>query len=248
MNPDLPALPPAFAPDYLRERVILITGAGDGLGKAAALAAARHGASVILLGRTVRKLEAVYDQIEAAGGPTPAIYPLNLAGANWGDYGELAATLDREFGRLDGLVHCAAHFKTFTRLEDLDPREWLETLQVNLTAAFSLTQQLLPLLRAGDEASVVFVSDAAGRTPKAFHGAYGVSKAALESLARTWALELGPGQPRLNTYYPGPLRTGLRLKGYPGETLEQVPSPESAVPRLLWLLGPESRALSGCAV
>lgn len=249
MTPELPDLPDSFAPDHLAQRVILITGAGDGLGKATALAAARCGASVILLGRTVRKLESVYDAILAAGGAQPAIYPLNLAGASWNDYAELAATVEREFGRLDGLVHCAAHFKTFARLEDLEPREWLEGLQVNLTAAFSLTRQLLPLLKAAADASVVFLSDAGGRQPRAFHGVYGISKAALEALVQTWALELGTASNlRLNTYMPGPLRTGLRLKGYPGETLDQVPPPEQAVPRLLWLLGTQSRGFSGCAV
>lgn len=243
-------LPDSYSPrpDLLAGRVILITGAGDGLGKAAALAAASHGASVVLLGRTVKKLEAVYDGIEQAGGATPAIYPLHLGGANWTDYANLAATLEREFGRLDGVLHCAAHFKQFSRMQDVDPRDWIESLQVNLTAAFAVTSQCLPLLERSADASVVFCSDAAGREAKAFQGPLGVAKAGLENLCRSWALEL-ERQPnlRFNSFDPGPLRTAMRLKGYPGENIDQVPPAESAVPALLWLLGPDSRGVSGRA-
>jgi NAD(P)-dependent dehydrogenase (short-subunit alcohol dehydrogenase family) len=243
-------LPQSYSPpaDLLAGRVLLVTGAGDGLGKAAALAAARHGASVVLLGRTVKKLEAAYDLIEEAGGPTPAIYPLNLGGASWNDYAELATTLEREFGRLDGLLHCAAHFKQFSRLQDVEAREWIESLQVNLTAAFALTSHCLPLLERSRDASVVFCSDAAGREAKPFQGAFGVAKAGLENLTRMWALEQERQENlRFNSFDPGPLRTGLRLRGYPGEPIESAPPPQSAVPALLWLLGPDSRGVSGRA-
>lgn len=243
---DLP--PSQYAPpaDLLAGRRILITGAGDGLGRAAALACAAHGASVILLGRTVRKLEAVYDEIERSGGAQPAIYPLHMGGASWKDYGDLADTVEREFGGLDGLLHCAVHFKSFMPMVDVDPKDWIESLQVNLTAVFALTRHLLPLLSAATDASVVFVSDRHGRDAHAYDGAYGISKAALEQMMRIWALELET-QPnlRLNSFDPGPLRTALRLKGYPGETLEQAPLPATVVPQLLWLLGPESRGVSG---
>lgn len=243
MNP----IPVDYQPaaDLLRERVILVTGAGDGLGRATALACARAGATVVLLGRTVKKLEAVYDQIRAAGGAEPAIYPLHLSGASWNDLGEAAATLEREFGRLDGLVHCAVHFKSFAPLADIEAREWVESLQVNLTAAFTLTRLCLPLLVAS-AGSVVFVSDPAGREPKPFHGPYGVAKAGLESLARSWALEVP--QVRFNTFDPGPMRTAHRLKGYPGDVIGKAPEPESVAPRLVWLLGPDAAGVSGCAV
>lgn len=244
------AIPADYTPaaDLLRGRRILITGAGDGLGRAAALACARHGATVVLLGRTVKKLEAVYDQIEQAGGPTPAIYPLNLAGAAWADYFELASTLERELGGLDGVLHCAAHFKSFAPLYDIEPKDWLESLQVNLTAPFSLTRHCLPLLSQSPDASVVFVSDNQGRQPRAFGGAYAISKAAAEHMAAIWAQELGslPGL-RINRFDPGALRSGVRQKGYPGEVEESLPPPESAVPALLWLLGPDSRGANGQA-
>lgn len=232
----------------LKDRVILITGAAEGLGRAAALGCARQGATVILLGRTVKKLEAVYDSIEKAGGPTPAIYPLNLGGASWKDYGELAETLQREFGRLDGIVHCAVHFKAFSPLQDVEAKDWLEGVQVNLTAAFALTRHCVPLMLQSPDASVVFVSDASGREPRAFQGVYGVTKAALESMAKSWALELESQQRlRFNTYAPAPMRTGHRLKGYPGERIEGLPLPETAVPKLLWLLGPDSAGVTGQA-
>ncbi|WP_020650416.1 SDR family NAD(P)-dependent oxidoreductase [Solimonas variicoloris] len=241
------ALPASYTPasDLLQGRHLLITGAGDGLGRAAALACARHGATVILLGRTVAKLEAVYDEIGAAGGAA-AIYPMNLAGATWADYFELASTIEREFGRLDGLLHCAAHFKAYTPLYDVEPKEWIESLQVNLTAAFALTRHCLPLLGRAPDASIVFVSDRQGREARAFGGAYAVAKAGVEQMAQIWAAELRANPHlRVNTYDPGPMRSGTRLKGYPGEPIERSPLPDAATPALLWLLGPDSRGTSG---
>lgn len=231
----LPSQDPA--PGALNGQVMLITGAGDGLGKAAALQAAALGASCVLLGKTVKKLEATFDAIVAAGGPEPAIYPLNLAGANWGDLAEVSMTIEKAFGRLDALCLMAAHFKTFTRMDNVEPKDWLETLQVNLTASFALTRHCLPLLQAATMGRVVYATDIGGRVAKPFQGAYGISKAALEAMAAQWALEGGPGSaPCFHTFDPGPMRTGIRLKGYPGEVLEQTPPPQAAARALMRLL------------
>lgn len=237
--------PYSAAADLLKGRRILITGAGAGLGRAAALRCARHGATVILLGRTVGKLEAVYDEIGAAGG-SAAIYPMNLAGAAWADYFELASVIEREFGGLDGLLHCAAHFKAFSPLYDVEPKDWIESLQVNLTAAFSLTRHCLPMLLRAADASIVFTGDRHGRDALPFGGGYGIAKAGVEQMAQMWAREL-QSRPnlRLNTFNPGPLRTDLRRKGYPAEAPDHAPPPDSAVEPLLWLLGPDSRGVSG---
>lgn len=240
-------IPAGYAPadGLLRERVILITGAGGGVGSAAALACARLGATVVLLGRNVKKLEKVYDAVAAVGGPGPAIYPMNLAGATWNEMAELVATIEREFGRLDGLLHAAAHFTVFSPLADVVPRDWMETFQVNLTAAYTLTRQALPLLEKHG-GSVVFLTDPSGRDSKAYRGAFGIAKYAVEGMVKSWASELEHvPQVRLNAYDPGPLRTFLRLKGYPGEDAQALPGPETAVPGLLYLLGPDSTGHSG---
>ena len=242
------SVPAGYAPGagLLRERVILVTGAGGGIGSATARACAAHGASVVLLGRNVKKLEKVYDAIEAAGGPTPAIYPMNLAGATWNDMAELYAVIEREFGRLDGLVHAAAHFTVFSPLSDLAPKDWVEGLQVNLTAAYTLTRLALPLLAQRDDASVVFLTDPSGRDNLPYRGGFGVAKYAVEGMIKSWASELEPyPQLRLNAYDPGPLRTFLRLQGYPGEDAQQVPEPDSAMPGMLYLLGSDSRGQTG---
>lgn len=235
------------APGLLKGRVVLVTGANGGLGRAVSLAAAGAGATVVLLGRTVPKLEAVYDAIKAAGHPEPAIFPINLAGATWADYAQLAATLEKEFGRVDAIAHCAAYFRNFVPLADLAPAEWLESLQVNLTAPFALTRHCLPLLEASASGSVLLVSDACGRTGKAYAGAYGIAKFALEGLMQTWAQELeGAGRVRINTLDPGPLDTPLRRKGY-ADALGGV-DPSTAANAALWLLGPDSRGVSGQAL
>ena len=245
MNDAFTYTPPA---DALVGRTILVTGAGDGLGAALSEACAKLGATVVLVGRTSKKLEAVYDRIEQAGGPQAAILPLNLMTATWKDYEALAEMLEREFGRLDGLVHCAAHFKAFSRLEDIEPREWLDALQVNLTAPYTLTRQCLPLLRRSASASVVYVMDEGGRVPKPFQHVYGVSKRAAEGMMLTWAAELkGETVLRFNTVDPGPMRTALRAKGYMSEVLAKLPPPAERLSRLLWLLGDESAGVSGKA-
>jgi NAD(P)-dependent dehydrogenase (short-subunit alcohol dehydrogenase family) len=243
-------IPAAYRPppDLLRDRTIALTGAGDGLGRASALAAAGCGATVVLLGRTVPKLEQAYDAIKSAGGAEPAIYPINLAGAGWGDYATLAETLEKEFGALHGLLHCAAHFKGYTPLSGLDPRDWLETLQVNLTAPFALTSTCLPLLRKAGDASVVFVSDAAGRKGRAYAGAYGVGKFALEGLMQIWSEELGADSGvRFNSFDPGPMATALRRRSYVAGTADAARAPEAVAPEILWLLGADSRGRSGVA-
>ncbi|WP_428607140.1 YciK family oxidoreductase [Sedimenticola sp.] len=232
--------------DLLSGRTILVTGAGDGIGRAAAIAFASHGATVILLGRTIAKLEAVYDAIEAAGGVQPAIYPMNLEGATPHDYIELADTLGKEFGSLEGLLHNAAQLRLLSRLDDYDPETWYQVMQVNLHAPFLLTQACLPLLRQAKDASVVFTGDQVGRQAKAYWGAYGVSKFGLEGLMQLLAEETrGSSDIRVNSFDPGPTRTKLRLLAYPGEETESLKTPDSLVADYLWLMGPDSIGTSG---
>lgn len=237
----------APAGDLLSGRTILITGAGGGLGCALAVACARHGATTILLGKTTKKLEATYDAVVSAGGPQPAIYPMNLVGATWNDHQQLAEVVEKEIGALHGIAHCAAHFTSFAPLETMKPRDWMDALQVNLTAAFTLTRVCLPLMAKSDDASVVFLTESAAFDPKPYRAAYGLTKYALVGLALMWAQELtAQPQLRINAFDPGPMRTDLRRKGYP-DGFERMPAPDTAAQSLLWLLGPDSRGNTGKA-
>lgn len=232
--------------DLLNGRVILITGAGDGIGRMAAETFAAYGATVILLGRTIAKLESVYDAIEEAGHPQPAIYPMNLEGATEHDYLEMAETLGKEFDRLDGLLHNAATLKLLSRLDDYDVESWYKVMQVNLNAPFMLTQACLPLLRKSEDASVVFTSDQVGRKGRAYWGAYGVSKAGLECLMQILADETrDSSRIRVNSIDPGPTRTNLRTLAYPGEERTSAKEPAELAPLYLWLMGPDSIGHSG---
>jgi NAD(P)-dependent dehydrogenase (short-subunit alcohol dehydrogenase family) len=233
-------------PDLLAGRVILITGAGDGIGAAAAMACAAHGATVILLGRTTRKLEAVYDAIEAAGHPQAAIYPMNLEGAAPKDYDDLAATIEREFGRLDGLLHNASQLGTLTPLGQYDIAQWSKVMQVNLNAPFLLTQACLDLLKKSADASILFTSSSVGRQGRAYWGAYAISKAANENMMQIWADELEANTTvRANSINPGAVRTAMRVRAYPGEDPNTLPRPEQILATYLYLLGPESKGVSG---
>lgn len=234
------------AADLLKDRVILVTGAGNGIGAAAAQTFAAHGATVILLGRTVRKLEQVYDAIERAGGPQPAIYPLNLEGASAQDYETLCQTIDKEFGRLDGLLHNAAILGPLTPLCIYELEQWAKIMQVNLHAPYLMTRALLPVLQKSADASVVFTSSAVGRKGRAYWGAYGISKAAVENMAEIWADELEANTPiRVNTLDPGAVRTSMRARAYPGEDPNTLPRPDEIMGIYLYLLGPDSRGATG---
>ena len=234
-------------PDLLNDRVIVVTGAGDGIGRAIALATAGHGATVVLLGRTVAKLTAVYDAIEEAGGAQPAIYPIDFEGATAHDFAVMSERLDQAFGRVDGVVHCAATFPYLSRIDDYDPETWGKVLQVNLSAPFMLTQACLPLLRRAPDASIVFLSDAVGRHGRAYWGAYAVSKFGLEGLMQTLADELAQSRIRANSLDPGPTRSSLRAQAYPLEDPAHLKPPQDVVPMVLWLLGPDSRGSTGQA-
>jgi NAD(P)-dependent dehydrogenase (short-subunit alcohol dehydrogenase family) len=238
-------------PDLLRGRVIAITGAGDGIGRVLALSAARLGAQVVLIGRNVRRLEAVDAEIAAlASAAAPkseaSIAPLDLEKAMAGDYDQLAAALTQRYGRLDGLVHNAAVLGVLAPIEHADMRNWCRVLHVNLTAAFALTQVLLPALRASGDASVIYTSSSVGRRGRANWGAYAVSKFGIEGLSQVLADELaGNSAVRVNAVNPGPTRTRMRRQAFPAENAELLPVPESVVHPYLWLLGPASRGVTG---
>ncbi|GGX79213.1 YciK family oxidoreductase [Litchfieldella qijiaojingensis] len=232
--------------DLLAGRVILVTGAGDGIGRAAALAYARHGATVILLGRTIAKLEKVYDEIEAAGGPQPAIFPLNFEGATLKDYQDMAETLDKEFGRLDGLLHNAGLLGRLTPFEQYNPELWEQVMQVNFNGPIWMTQALLPLLKASQDASVIFTSSSVGRKGRAYWGAYAVSKFATEGFVEVLAEEVEHlGSLRVNSLNPGATRTQMRKTAYPAENPDTLRTPNEIIPTYLWLMGPESRGHNG---
>ncbi|MGD8643865.1 MAG: YciK family oxidoreductase [Chromatiales bacterium] len=231
------------APDLLRDRRILVTGAGDGIGRAAALAFAAHGATVILLGRTIKKLEDVYDQIEAAGGNQPAIYPLNLEGATVKDYDDLAENIGTEFGRLDALLSNAGWVGSLTPLRHYDPELWSRVMMVNLHAPFLLIRACLPLLEQAEDPAVVF---SAHESSRAYWGAFGAAKAGLVGLMRILADEYETeGRLRANSVDPGPVRTNLRAHHYPGEDPGKLPAPEDVLAPYLYFIGPDSRGVTG---
>ncbi|XQE68466.1 YciK family oxidoreductase [Pseudomonas sp. P3C3] len=235
-------------PDLLKGRVILVTGAGRGIGAAAAKTFAAHGATVLLLGKTEGNLNHLYDEIDAAGHPQPVVIPFNLETALPHQYDELAATIEAEFGRLDGLLHNAAIIGPRTPLEQLSGDNFMRVMQVNVNAMFMLTSTLLPLLKLSEDASVVFTSSSVGRKGRAYWGAYGVSKFATEGLMQTLADEVeGVAPVRANSVNPGATRTSMRAQAYPGENPASNPQPEAIMPVYLYLMGPDSRGVNGQA-
>jgi NAD(P)-dependent dehydrogenase (short-subunit alcohol dehydrogenase family) len=234
-------------PDELAGRIIAITGASDGLGRAVAIACARHGAKLVLIGRNPRKLEAVYNEIvtiDSAADSTIAL--LDLENALAADYDKLAAAITERFGRLDGLLHNAGLVGTLSPIEHYDVPTWCRVMHVNVTAAFALTQVLLPALRQSRDASIVFTSSSVGRKGRAYWGAYAVSKFAVEGLSQVLASELeNVSSIRVNALNPGPARTKMRRAAYPAEDFETVPTPESLTGPYLALLGPASHGVTG---
>ncbi|HSG96708.1 MAG TPA: YciK family oxidoreductase [Woeseiaceae bacterium] len=235
-----------YADDILRDRIILITGSSDGIGKALALRAAALGAQVILHGRSVPKLENVYDAIEEIeDAPRPSIAVMDLESANAESYTTLADSMAAEFGRLDGLVHNASILGERYSIEQYDAVLWQRVMHVNVTAAFALTQVFLPLLHEAEDPSVVFTSSGVGRAGKAFWGAYAVSKFATEGLSQVLADEHRHGVLRSNCINPGATRTNMRLAAYPAEDRDQLKGPEEILAPYIYLLGPDSRGVTG---
>ncbi len=213
----------------LSNRIVLITGAAEGLGRSVAQAAAAAGATVILSDRDEPGLAPVYDAIESAGWPEPAILPLDPDLTDPAACAAAANAVGETFKRLDALVHCAAYSPYLSRIDDYDPADWDRVLRINLTAPFLLTQACLPLLRASGDAAVIFTSDRVGRTGKAYWGAYAAAKFGIEGLAQVLAEEtVGAGRIRVACLDPGILRTGMRARLYPGEDIDTLPHPDTA--------------------
>jgi len=232
-------------PDELTGKTILITGAGDGIGKAAALAYAAHGAEVLLLGKTEAKLEQVYDQILAAGGKEPGIIPSDLSQVSHDALCALAGELASSVNKLDGLLHNASILGDRKPMEQTSANTWHQVMQVNVNAAFMLTQTMIPLLEKADHASVVFTSSGVGRKGRAFWGAYAVSKFATEGVMQTLADEYQNKSIRFNCINPGATRTSMRAQAFPAETPETLKTPEDIMPTYLYLMGNDSADVNG---
>ena len=238
-----------YADRILEKRIVLITGASDGIGEALAVHIAGLGAQVLLHGRNKKKLEAVYDRItDIKGAPQPSIALLDFATAEADAYASLIDSIEEEFGRLDGLVHNAGMLGQRLSLEQYDIAEWQQVLHVNLTVPFVLTQALLPLLRRSDDPSIVFTSSGVGRTGKAFWGAYSVSKFGTEALSQILADENRHTTLRVNCINPGPVRTKMRHAAYPAEDCDALKRPEDILATYVYLLGPDSKGVTGRSI
>ena len=226
----------------LDDRIILITGAGDGIGKAVSLACAARGATVILLGRTVHKLEQVYDEIRDNDGPEPAIYPMNLEGATPKDYEDLRDNIDKEFGRLDALLNHAGWLGASTPIELYSIELWYRVMQINLNAQFVLTQACISLLKKSAAASIVFTTD---DKRNAYWGAYGVSKAGQQAFMEILADELESQNISVNAVNPGAVRTRHRMLAYPAENSSGLPSPADITGAYLYALSDQCQGITG---
>jgi len=235
-----------YADDILKDRIVMVTGASDGIGKALAVHIAGLGAQVVLHGRNTKKLESVYDQItNLQDSPRPSIAVLDLATADDDAYSSLVDSIEQEFGRLDGLVHNAGILGQRLSIEQYDVAEWQRVMHVNLTVPFVLTQALLPLLRQSSDPSIIFTSSGVGRVGKAFWGAYSVSKFGTEALSQILADENRHTSLRANCINPGPVRTKMRLAAYPAEDRDALKQPEDIMASYVYLLGPDSQGVTG---
>lgn len=234
------------APAILQDRVILVTGAGQGIGRTAAIEYARLGATVILHGRNVQKLEAVYDEIEAAGLPQPAILPLDFSKATQADLDGFAQSIHTSLKRLDGILHGASHFSSSMPLDLHDLDAWMLHARVNLAIPFALTRACMPLLKRAQDASVVFLTESHAVQPRAYWGAFATTKSALATAIDIWQQE-HEAQPhiRFNLLLPGPVASPMRAKSHPGEVSSQLPHLQTLGNSLIYLIGPDSRQTRG---
>jgi NAD(P)-dependent dehydrogenase (short-subunit alcohol dehydrogenase family) len=232
------------APGALAERVILVTGAYGGLGEAAAKACAQAGATVVLLGRKVPKLSKAYDAVKALG-PLPALYPLDLAGADPADFEQMVERIVGDLGGLHGLLHCAAEFTGLRPLETTPPEDFIRNLHVNLSAPWLLTQACLPALRAQSDSAVVFVLDDPARVSRAYWGPYAVAKAGLLGLVKVLDDETDNGPVRVSALQPPPMRTTIRSRAFVEEAASRVPGPARYANACVHLLSPAGAAWRG---
>lgn len=233
------------APNALQGKVILVTGAGAGIGRQAALSYAEHGATVILLGRNVNNLELVYDEIEKRGYPQPAIIPLDLKGATKQNYVDMAETIQSQFGQLDGVLHNAGVLGTLSPFDQIDEETFDDVMQINVKAEFLMTQALLPILKKADAARIVFTSSTVGHSGRAFWGTYAISKFAVEGMMQILADELSDTAVRVNAINPGATRTRMREKAYPGEDANTLKTPLDIMPLYLHLMDPSVTDVNG---
>ena len=235
--------------DLLKDRVVLVTGASRGIGRVAALAFAAHGATVVLHGRDVAALEKVYDEIESSGFPQPAAIPLDFDKATTRDYDALAYAIESQLGRLDGILHNASHVEKLSPLEQQSAEEWNKTLRINLVAPFALTQACVRLLKPAADAAVIFTLETHGHAPAAFWGGYAVAKAGVEALMKIQAAEWqASANLRANAILPGPVASPSRAKTHPGEVATSQRQPGELMQTYLYLMGPDSRGISGTIV
>ncbi|MDE1263876.1 YciK family oxidoreductase [Vibrio aestuarianus] len=231
--------------DALKDKVILITGSGDGIGKQAAISYAAHGATVILLGRTVKKLEQTYDEIEAAGYPLPAIVPLDMKGATKQHYLDMVDTIEEQFGRLDGVLHNAGMLGVISPFDQIGEDSYDYVMQVNVKAQFLLTQAVLPLLHKSEDARIIFTSSTVGHSGRAFWGTYAISKFATEGMMQVLADELSNTHIRVNAINPGGTRTGMRAKAFPAEDADLLKTPKDIMPLYVYLMAAEGKDING---
>lgn len=233
------------APNALTDRVILITGATDGIGKALAIAAAQLGATVIVHGRSTKKLEAVDDAIKAVNGSRPALLPLDFEKAGPNDYQAAIDAVEKNYGRLDGLVHNAATLGDKAPIEHHDIAKWLRTMHVNTNAPFILTRHCMPLLRKSADASIVFSSCELAIKPRPNWGAYLISKSANEAMMHVLAAELESTHIRVNSVDPGIVNTRIRMQSHPAEKRDVHPNPSEVLSAYLYLLSGDSKGVNG---
>ena len=229
----------------LKGKVILVTGANRGFGLAMTMDLSRSGAKVIMLGRDLGSLEYAYDAVVDKGFQEPTLYPLDIEGATPENYQSLQDDIFNQFEKLDGLIHNAAILGTMMPVDQYDIKLWYSTLQINLNGPFMLTQFLIPLLNKSDDARILFLSAEQGREAKAYWGAYGVSKFAVEGFAKTLSEELEKTNIRVNTLDPGVMRTEMRRAAYPAEDTTKNSSPESKSPAIVYLMLPVSSKYNG---